>query len=263
MIKKLKAKDKREILNFCYKNERENLFAIGSFKNYEDPFSEVVYYGYFTDGEIMGLATYYKKHKNFVINALKKEVVRALVDYAVEDKISVEFVANFEKFATPTIQRLKKYGITPKETSSETVYVLSQNEFTDFSKGNEDRATVEDIDEVVALQNEDNGQLITEEDRGKIIPHQEFLIRDGNKIVSKANIHGVSEKYFQIGGVGTLKEFRGRGYAKQIVSYLCKNYFDEGKKYGLLFTANDNASAIAVYEKIGFKPVEEFTIARY
>ncbi len=264
MIKILSIKNKEEILEFCYERERENLFAIGSFSNYEHPFSRVKYYGCFDEGKMVGLATYYIRHKNLVINAAQGEVIDELVDFAIKDKIEVEFVANFEKYALPTIKRLKdKHGITAKKISYETVYVLSKEEFKDFSEGDEEIGTAKDIDEIVRVQNGDEKKEITDKERAKIIPNQEFILRKEGKIVSKANIHGVSKHYFQIGGVGTRKEFRGKGYAKQVVSNLCKTYFNEGKNFALLFTDNENNSAIAVYKKLGFKPVDKFIIARY
>ncbi|QQR83481.1 GNAT family N-acetyltransferase [Candidatus Peregrinibacteria bacterium] len=82
-------------------------------------------------------------------------------------------------------------------------------------------------------------------------------------IVSRANPHGVSNHYFQIGGVGTLKEHRDKGYAKQVVSALCRHYFDQDVPFALLFTAEHNAAAQSVYGSLGFKPDGEFVIARY
>ncbi len=84
-----------------------------------------------------------------------------------------------------------------------------------------------------------------------------------NRIVAKANIHGSSRNYFQIGGVGTLAAYRNRGYAKQVMSALCRHYFSSGLPFGLLFTGKDNGAAQKVYRDLGFKEVDEFIIAEY
>ncbi len=43
-IKKLSQHQKSQILDYCHKREKENLFIIGSFKNYKKPFSVNKYY---------------------------------------------------------------------------------------------------------------------------------------------------------------------------------------------------------------------------
>jgi len=79
----------------------------------------------------------------------------------------------------------------------------------------------------------------------------------------KTNIHGISKQYFQIGGVFTDEDYRQKGYAKQVISALCRYYFNKGIKTALLFTDKTNYPAQKLYKNIGFKPADHFIIAEY
>lgn len=261
MIRKLTSKDKNQVLNFAYLNEMENLFVIGSFKNYKNPFKANDFWGYFQDGIMIGLAVFFRRFGNFVINSQDKKVIYDLVDYALNQKIKIQNIAVFEKYAKVMISRLEsKHKIIPIKISKETVFVLEKKNFKNFSTGDEEVATKKDVDEIVWFN---TGKKATDKEREKIFPHQEFILRGNGKIISKANIHGISKNFFQIGGVGTKEEHRGKGYAKRVVSSLCKHYFDRGISCGLLFTANTNIPAQKVYKSIGFKEIDKFIIAEY
>lgn len=264
--------NQQQILDFCYLHEKENLFTIGSFNLRKNPFETNLYGGYFKNNELIGLSTYFGIHKSFVINAEQKEVIKALVDFNIEQGVEIESIPCFKKYADVMLERLKsKHRLIPKKNKKETVYILTKKDFQDFSKGTEEQATEKDIDELVLFYFHNNVKThrsvslkeITEQDRKRIHYQTEFIIRKDNTIISKANIHGISKHYFQIGGVGTLEKYRNQGCAKQTVSALCKHYFNQGLTYGLLFTDNTNTPAQSVYQNIGFKPVNDFIIAEF
>jgi uncharacterized protein len=268
MIKKLTEKNRQQILDFCYKKERENLFAIGSFKNEKNPFSANKYYGYFKGKNLIGLAVFFSRFGHLLINAPRRKTIEEFVDYGMHKKLDIKCVATFRKYAEATIERLEKaHNKKPTRKSDETVFILTRQAFRNFSDGAEQNATKKDIDDIVVFNRkmrfENAKGEITTKERKKVMPEHTFFIRMKNNIISKANIHGLSKNYFQIGGVGTLEEFRKMGLAKKVVSRLCEHYFDMGIKYGLLFTGNDNVIAQKVYKNIGFKPVDEFIVAEY
>ncbi len=266
MIKHLTIKEKKKVLTFAHENEHENLFIIGSFQIYKNPFEVNNFWGFFENGKLKGLAVYFRQFGNLVINAPTK-IIDQLVDNAVQRGIKPKCVAAYKKYADPTVKCLKQHNIIPNKISQETVFKLDQNDFQNFSKGEEEQATKSDIDKIILLnrnifENNDN-QKITGKDREKITPKREFILKKDNKIVAKANIHGVSKNYFQIGGVATLPEHRNKGYSKQTISYLCNFHFQMGIPHALLFTDNNNLAARAVYKKIGFRPFDSFVIADY
>lgn len=262
MIKKLTAKDKKQILDFCYKREKENLFVIGSFKFYKNPFKENIYWGYFENKKMTGLAVYFGRFGNFVINASDKKAINELLNEGVKAKIKIKAVAAFEKYAKPMLLRLKKkYKLIPKKYSDEYVLVLNKKDFKDFSEGDEKQASDKDIDELARLNEGIN--FVNDEERKKIFPKNEFILKKSGKIVSKANLHGVSKNYFQIGGVVTLEKHRRKGYARRVVSSLCKYQFKKGMKYGLLFTGKDNLAAQNLYKSMGFRVIDDFILTEF
>jgi uncharacterized protein len=262
MIRKLNIKDKRKILDFCYKNEKENLFAIGSFKFYKNPFKENIYWGYFDGKKMIGLAVYFGRFGNFVINTSDKKAMNDLIDEGVNSKIKIRCISAFENYTKPMLLRLKnKYKIVPKKYSDEYVLVLNKKDFNDFSEGDEKQASSKDIDELAKLNGGIN--FVNDEERKRVFPKNEFVLRKNGKIVSKANLHGVSKNYFQIGGVATRIKYRRKGFARRVVSSLCKYHFKKGIKFGLLFTGKDNIAAQNLYKSIGFKKTDKFIIAEF
>lgn len=71
-----------------------------------------------------------------------------------------------------------------------------------------------------------------------------------------------SKNYAQIGGVCTHPKHQGKGYGKSLVSAVCKHWLSKGK-HVILFCRNDNVPALKVYRALGFRPIDEFTIAVY
>jgi len=264
MIRKLTMQDKEEVLKFAYQKERENLFVLGSFDIYEDPFKENIFWGFFDEGKMTGLATFFSRFGNLVVNTVEIEVIDALVDEAVKSGVKPKVTACFANYAKRIIERLEKHGIAAKKVGQEVVYTLAGADFVDFSGGDGEIASEKDVDEIARFNvDQEWDDEVTDEARQKIFPSREFIVRVDGKIVSKANIHGVSKNYFQIGGVGTLPSERRKGYAAKAVSFLCKTHFAKGVGTAILFTGVDNNAARKLYEKIGFRPAGEFIIAEF
>lgn len=68
----------------------------------------------------------------------------------------------------------------------------------------------------------------------------------------RKQINGVA-----IGAVITPKKFRGKGYAKKCIYGVCKRLLEEGNSFVVLHVATKNEAAIKVYERIGFKKIDE------
>lgn len=60
-----------------------------------------------------------------------------------------------------------------------------------------------------------------------------------------------------IGALITTREHRGTGYGKRGIYSFCKKLMDEGNKFVTLHVNPANASAAVLYEKVGFKLVQE------
>lgn len=265
MISVLDSRHKKQVLDFCSQREKENLFVIGSFQNYEDPFESNRFYGYFEKEELLGLGVFFQDFGDLVINAPNEKIIRSLVDFFQKENLDIECIAAFKKYADVTINHLQEaYGRIPKTHSKQTVFLLQKKNFHNFSQENVgERASQKDVDDLVFFTTGKKAEEITSADRAKFFFQQEFILRKDGKIISKANTHGVSKNYFQIGGVKTHESYRRQGYARQIVSKLCNHFFEKGVLYGLLFTDNKNIPAKKMYESLGFEPIDDFVIAEY
>jgi predicted GNAT family acetyltransferase len=81
----------------------------------------------------------------------------------------------------------------------------------------------------------------------------------GGKLVSIASYIAHAGNTGQIGSVFTVSEMRGQGLMKELVACMVldgKN--NKHMKQVILFTAEDNHSAIKLYEYIGFKRIGFF-----
>jgi ribosomal protein S18 acetylase RimI-like enzyme len=91
-----------------------------------------------------------------------------------------------------------------------------------------------------------------------------FGIRDNGRLVAmcgeRLNIRDSREGDFhEISGLCTLPEFRRRGYAPALVAHLLHRHHDAGLR-SYLHVASDNATAIALYQRLGFRPRGEFPL---
>jgi len=65
-------------------------------------------------------------------------------------------------------------------------------------------------------------------------------------------------KAIQIGAVGTIPEYRNRGFARQLMEYVVDTYQEE---FDLFFLFANN-SVLDFYPKFGFKPYQEYLFVR-
>jgi len=267
MIRKLTKKDQKLILDFAHLREEENMFVTEKFENEKNPFKETDFYGFFEKNKLKGLAAIFKKFDNSNISSQSEKVVRALVDYLIENGHKFMDVVCFASYAKIIADQLeKKHHLHPKKIEKKKIYRLKKEDFIDFSTGKEETATENDREELFRIERlafeKDPNPKITKKELARFTPSTEFIIRKNGLIAAKANISGVSKHFFQIGGVATREEFQGQGLAKCVVSALCKHFFAQGKT-ALLFTGVDNIPAIKVYTALGFKPFDDYTMLHY
>ena len=80
-----------------------------------------------------------------------------------------------------------------------------------------------------------------------------FYAKRGFRYVSKANTNAKGFDHIQIGGVFTVKQFRGQGYAINTVAALCRHIIEEEHKSPSLFVRTGNEDAIRLYKNLGFE----------
>lgn len=88
-----------------------------------------------------------------------------------------------------------------------------------------------------------------------------IAVKDG-KYVAQACIQTYTDKVNQIGGVATVPDERGKGYAKAAVSELCRRITDRGKTPTLI-VSRDNTPAVRVYTALGFEYLDDYLFIKY
>jgi uncharacterized protein len=100
-----------------------------------------------------------------------------------------------------------------------------------------------------------------EETIKKIDLREIFVLEDQGQLVSQANYNATLPDVYQIGGVWTPSNLRGRGYAKGAVAGALLAAKNQGIKKAILFTKNP--SAMKCYESLGFKAVSNYHISLF
>jgi len=80
----------------------------------------------------------------------------------------------------------------------------------------------------------------------------------GKKIIAKVNTNGKGFGYNQIGGVYTIPEYRSQGISTCLMKTLLNDIHISGKK-AVLYVKKENKPALALYKKIGFDIVDDYS----
>ena len=86
--------------------------------------------------------------------------------------------------------------------------------------------------------------------------------RDG-QLIAAAGIHFVTPFIAQIGNVFSHPKFRGRGFATAATAGVTNHLRRMGIQFISLFVVAENASAIRMYERLGFVKEQELIFAHY
>jgi hypothetical protein len=94
-------------------------------------------------------------------------------------------------------------------------------------------------------------------DRGSL-----YVWEDGAPVAlagwTRPTRHGVA-----VGPVYTPPDRRGRGYATSLVAALSQRLLDEGRAFCTLFTNLANPTSNRIYQRIGYRPVCDYTVYRF
>lgn len=90
-----------------------------------------------------------------------------------------------------------------------------------------------------------------------------FVWEDGRRLVSLTGCSGDTPNGVRVGPVYTPPELRGRGYASACVAAVTQRLLDEGKQFVTLFTDVANPTSNHIYQRIGYRPLVDFTMYRF
>jgi predicted GNAT family acetyltransferase len=79
-----------------------------------------------------------------------------------------------------------------------------------------------------------------------------FGVKENGRLIAMAGVRMKHPGLHEVSGVCTHPDVRGRGLGRLMMEFMCGRIFAEGNQ-PFLHTFSDNARAIALYEKLGFK----------
>ncbi|NGX31346.1 MAG: hypothetical protein K940chlam8_00713, partial [Chlamydiae bacterium] len=267
-IKKANLSIERDaIINYLLPYEIYSLFLIANLKDKEFP-SE--YYVAKRENEIVGIAAYFPIFQSFSLFTEYSEVSKEFAHLMTKNH-EIKTFLGIADCARDAYLELLKLGYKSKTDFKHVFMELDLENFHFFDSKEGKIRTVEekDIDQVVILHryfhHQSKDDPITEEERNKIRLSQiKYCLEIDNKIVCSAVSNGMVYKAFQILGVSTHLDYRRRGFAKAVCSYLIR-YFQkqENAKNAVIFTDYDNIPALRCYHALGFKITNEYYFANF
>ena len=147
------------------------------------------------------------------------------------------------------------------------VFKLSQVLHGLATPGNMRLATMNDLMRVMQWQEEFEHEALPHAAKHTDPSVVEWTIREGNRFlweiegkpVSMAGKTRPTARGCTVGPVYTPPQFRGNGYATGLVAHLSQQLLDSGFQFTTLFTDLANPTSNSIYQKIGYRPVCDFT----
>jgi ribosomal protein S18 acetylase RimI-like enzyme len=219
-------------------------------------------------GTWVGAAGYYAGPKSLIPFSTRPAVVRSLVRYVSTLHPDMSYLNGIDYVAEPAYEELLRLGFEP---DNDPHLVFMQLEGEPPSQPHEElaRPVAESDAEDVAKLNRYARDLIEpdapisehEIAEARMNPLRHVLVV-GDTVVSTAGTNGIGLEAFQILGVVTHPDFRGRGYAGAVCASLIRAMGREGARRCVLFTRPDNVAARRCYARIGFHDTGQYYVAK-
>ena len=263
--------------SFLIKHEAENNLIFGLLNALKvdihayDPIHDPILILIYDNAEIM-LASIRTPPYNQIISVTDNlESITILVDLLIKHNHEIPGVHGFKKGAQVFADLWKtKKDKNPVLYMNERIYQL-----TEVNRDIEDRflfrlASEEDKELLINWGKEfmkeihlnaPHEQLIRNIQRMEVIIPKSikkkdiFVLKTPDTIVSIARTSRGTPNGQAITLVYTPPQFRGQGYATELVAKLCNLVIKSGKKFCYLFTDLANPTSNSVYMKVGFQPV--------
>ncbi len=259
MIRKLEEKDRKETLEFLSVEPSINLFAIGDIESFgfDEDFQEV--WGYFYNNNLIGVLLRY--HQNFIpywqrndfnpnefIDIIKNSPVK---NRMISGKKSI--LENFENVFDNYMKR-ETYFCELKKAES----LLEDTSEVKLAEISDKYRIPEFINNIKEFNHSHN--ITPEQFEKKLITNSGksyYIENSKGELVSIAQTTAENSMSAMVVGVATRPDYRRKGLVSKCMSKLCMDYIQEGKTLCLFY---DNPEAGKIYNRIGFKEIEKWTM---
>ena len=276
----LHEKDREELLGYVKREPEMNLFLIGDLENYgiesetvnvylheeRDRWDFVIlrFYQYFLlysqyeDYNVEEAIAFLCKQKPDCISgktALLRRIAPAFPQWAIDSTYMSR------------CDHVEGAGRLPDNTQADTSNNMSAaNDL--IIRRLEDGDVPEAIDMLTDI--EEFARTYKKDERDEQIKRMKDEMAQGSKVtvggflngrlVAVASTSAENSESAMVVGVATVKEHRGKGYASAVMTALCQDCFERGKKFICLFY--DNPVAGRIYNRIGFREIGEYGMLR-
>lgn len=265
----------KRVIGFLLQREAENCFLLGLISNLkknvgkeaENPFLVSIE----DNGEVVSVAMRTAESRPLAISRLSKEEIELISDFVAKSLKNLNGVvgpaSSCEALSGLLAERLK---CKAKLHMGMKCFYLDKVEFKGKASGKFRLAEKEDQDLVLKWTRsfivealKDNSPKGYEDAVKRNLEEERFFIWEDEKPVTMALVTGHTPHGIRITDVYTPVELRNHGYATSCVAALSQHWLDQGKKFCFLFTDILNPTSNAIYQRIGYKPICDFSNFRF
>lgn len=262
--------NEREIIR--YFNNNDDIF-IQLIDKFEDNFSKIPDYIKYHFG--LNFSILYSEFGNFCIKSNFKSSINDIINFLSSKRDEINSIYSYKDIADIINKSL---NLNYRSKIDYYVMSLEKKDFREYNIKDENficrKGSIKDFNKLKGLQKKYHLEEVYDNDSSypyeaeminfkKILSNRlNYIVFYKNKPVSKCSVNSESLNSFQIGGVYTLKKFRGLGLSKFCLSNLLKEAFNIKKKV-LLYVKQENIPAISVYRHLGFKIINTTSMVYY
>jgi predicted GNAT family acetyltransferase len=155
----------------------------------------------------------------------------------------------------------------------ERVFELREVNHPTYSPGQMRLATLDDLERLAQWQKDFMDEALNGTDptpleearrrlKSRIEQEMTYVWEDG-EVVSWTGTARPTTRGITIGPVYTPPHLRGKGYATSCVAAVSQRMLDRGYSFCTLFTDLANPTSNSIYQKIGYRPVCDYTVYRF
>ncbi|MDD2235336.1 MAG: GNAT family N-acetyltransferase [Desulfitobacteriaceae bacterium] len=273
MIRLLKQSDKQIILKYLNENGIETIFLYQNILKYGvenkmniDQCAD--YFGFFDEGLLKGILPFYN-NGSCIPHYMVLDAVTLFIELMKERNL--KSLTGMGKVIRPLHEKLKPYkNINDYRENyyfinrSFKPFILDEINFFNANAASSNKV----IDFILGDAIIDEANRFTEREKirnslAKRKTEEEYIFaeKDG-RLLSQACILLCTPQYNHISGVYTAETERGKGYAKAVVSELCRRITARGK-IPTLSVRKGNTPAVKAYTTLGFAPYDDHLIIKY
>ena len=258
VIRKLRESDREELMEYLLGEPAYNLFIIGDVENYgfQRDFQEL--WGEFTS---KGLNAVLLRYYSYLIISSRGRDYDTSGFAKIVGGLEFKMLSGKEEALRPLAGKLDLTDIRVQYLAE----LSTPDSLLPVGPEDVEWLTVENYREVLELHRSiEEFNIFEVNEEAFLRPVKDgtgrtcFIRKDG-KPVSAASSTAETERMAMVVGVGTLKEYRRRGYASVCVSVLCRPLLCEGKAAYLFY---DNPDAGRIYRQLGFREIGAWLSAR-